>query len=168
MDRLLGTSNFDWCIRTIYSTKWKIVPMHFCSAAILTTLLKVMSLLEEDIRGDSIENGWGNLRYVSCCNACPITLKPYTQASMLVATPAAKLRLIESCRLVVEKHQSIIDRGTMDIFSGRPIQVYVASLSAKPILFTKDMVVKYASIALDYIVPPRAEKSNLKRKKKVF
>lgn len=54
VDQLVGTSYIDRFIRGIFPTGWKIVPIHFSPVAILTALQGVMSLLEEDIRNDTM------------------------------------------------------------------------------------------------------------------
>lgn len=66
---------------------------------------------------------------------------------------------------MVEKHQSLIAQRFMDMFQERDFQVYVENLPAKPILFTKNMVVAYASVASDYIFHPREGEPSLERQK---
>lgn len=51
----------------------------------------------------------------------------------------------------------------MDIFPGGPFQRDKANFLAKRILFTKSMVVVYASIAPDYIVRRLEKEPNPKR-----
>lgn len=74
----------------------------------------------------------------------------------------AVLSFVESRSDVVEKHQSMIARGSMHIFPGLPYDVYVANLSARPILFTRNLDAMYASIAADYAVGPQGEESDFK------
>lgn len=59
----------------------------------------------------------------------------------------------------------MIAQDKMDIFPGWKIQVYVANLSAKPILIAKNMIFIYVSKALDYIACPWGKEQSPKRKK---
>lgn len=68
-----------------------------------------------------------------------------------IPSPAFGLSLIASSSEMVEKNQSIIAWGPMDIFAGRPFEGSVADLSAKWIFFTNNMVLVYACKAPDYI-----------------
>lgn len=45
----------------------------------------------------------------------------------------------------------------MDTFLERILEVYIANLSANPILFNKTLVIAYVSKAPDYIVHPGGE-----------
>lgn len=64
-------------------------------------------------------------------------------------SPTAGLLLIESHTNEVKKHQSMIDQGTMNMFLGRMLQVYVANLAAKTIFFPVSIFVAYAKKARD-------------------
>lgn len=67
----------------------------------------------------------------------PIAVLLCTHASVAVISLAAGISLIESSSNKVEKHKLMISWGTMDIFPRRTFEMYVANLSAKPILFKK-------------------------------
>lgn len=109
-----------------------------------------------------IAYGLGNLRYFPCVLGRPVTAHPFTQAPTTVPSPAAGLSMIESHGDMVEKHQSMIARRTMDLFPAQPSQCDEAYPCKKPILFTKNMFIAYASIVADYIVRPEGEESNPK------
>lgn len=55
---------------------------------------------------------------------------------------------------MLEKHQSMTTRGTMDILPKLTFKTYEAHLLAKKILLTQTMVVAYLSIAPYYTVCP--------------
>lgn len=74
LDQLLGRSYKDQYIRDIFPTELEIVQWHSCPAAILTSLLKVVSVLEKDVRVDVITYGSGNLRYFPWSIVRPITV----------------------------------------------------------------------------------------------
>lgn len=80
----------------------------------------------------------------------PRIVQLYILCSFTVSYPATWLSLILLCSDVVEKHQLMIAWGIIDISTGQPYQVYVANLSARPILFAENMGLAYASKALDY------------------
>lgn len=51
---LYGTSDIDWCICVIHPAEQKVVQIKLHPVAILSSPLKVMSLLEEDVKIDTI------------------------------------------------------------------------------------------------------------------
>lgn len=67
---------------------------------------------------------------------------------------------------MIERHQSMLACGTMDFILGRLIKIHIASLSAKLVLLTKNMVVVYASKPPYYILRSRREESDSRRRKK--
>lgn len=84
------------------------------------------------------------------------------KAQTTVGPAAAGLSLIESSRDMLEKHALVIGQGTMDIFSGGPLDDYVANLSGKPIFFNKNMIVTYVTIDTYYIARPQRKNQNPK------
>lgn len=62
----------------------------------------------------------------------------------MVSSESARLSLIEYCKDLVERHKSMIGLDTMDMYSGRPFEVYIANLSAEWNFFTQHMVGAYA------------------------
>lgn len=127
-----------------------------------------MSLFENDARNDIIVYGSKRLRYFPCHVARPLAVQPYTQARTTVTSPAAGLLMKESSRDKVEMYQSMITQGAMDTFQGRLFQIHVANLSAKRVIFIKNMTVRYASIAPDYNLRPQKEGPNPKRQKRLL
>lgn len=89
MDLKLWTSYIFQCICGILPAEQKVVPMHSCPVAILTSLLKVMLFFKENVRHDAIAYGLRNLGYFSYHVAHPAKIQPYTKLSIMVAIPAA-------------------------------------------------------------------------------
>lgn len=130
MDLLCGKSCIEQCIYGLFPAKPKVVALYCRPVAILSFLPKFISVLEEGVPDDAIAYGPGNLKNLPCRMVRPTTVQPFTKASATVASLAAGLSLIESPTELVEKYQSKIAQGWMDIFPGLPLEVYVANFSA--------------------------------------
>lgn len=132
------------------------------------SLQKVVSLggrTSETIRSRKVRET--QLNFSVACRA----IKKYGRtcsASLRFTLQVLGLSNIETWRNTLGKHQSIIARGMIDRFPGRPFEVYIDSLSASPILFTKNMGMMYASKAPDYIGHPRRRKTNFGQPKKFW
>lgn len=110
--------------------------------------------------------GSETLRYSPCLVGNPKEVQQCTQAPIMVTSTAALQSSIEPDRNMAEQHQWLVAPGTMDFFPGRFFEVFVADLSAKLILLTKNMVVANASIALDYTGRPLGKRENRRDKRK--
>lgn len=65
-----------------------------------------------------------------------------------------------------EKRQSMVFHGRVEIFPWRHFVSYIVNLSAKPTLFTRNMLFGYTSKYWDYILHPRGEEPNPEQQKK--
>lgn len=124
---IFWTTYIDQCIRGIFPSERKVVLVHGRPMAILTSLLKAVSLLE-DVQNYAIAYGSEILGYFPCRVAHPITVQQNTQASNTETCSVAGLLLIESPSDMVENHGSKIAWETMDMFSGRPLQIHEANI----------------------------------------
>lgn len=97
---------------------------------------------------------------------CPTKVQPYTQCSFMVTSPTARLSMNDCRRHVTQKRQSKISWRAINFFLEWLFEVYLESLLASPILFTKNMVVAYACRARNYIVHPCREVQNSGQRKK--
>lgn len=109
-----------------------------------------MSFLHEDVGDDGIAYGSGNQEYFPCLLVCLITEIPFTNAPIRVGSQTTVLSLIDWRSDVVEKHQSIIAPGTMDMFLGPSFQGNLANFFGK-------WIIANASIGPHYIVRPQKE-----------
>lgn len=167
VDLPLRTSINDRCIRGVFPKEWKVVPILSCHLAILMHTPKAMSIVvEKYIQDDGYVASSKHLKIFVSRLKRSKTVPPHTHCSNMVTFLASGSSLIKSRRDMVEKHQSTIAQGTMDIFPGPRFEVYIANLSLSPILFTKNMVVLYASKAPEYILCTSRKKPDFGHPKK--
>lgn len=87
-------------------------------------LLKVTSLPGKEVQHDAKAYASGYLRCFPFRLASSILVQSFTQALTTVISPGAGQSLKDFCRNVMERQQSMIAQGVMDIFSGQPFQIY--------------------------------------------
>lgn len=110
-------SFIKWSIHDIFSTDQKVVSIHSWTMAILTDFPNFMSvLMGKNIWEDTNVPGSGNPKVFHFSIMCPTSVPWDMLCSITGAFSASMLSVIEPCRDVGEKQQSMIARKRMDSF----------------------------------------------------
>lgn len=159
VDVLLGTSLNDRCTYGIFPTVRKVVPICSRPVAVINSLPKVSFLFSDitDFEDAYADNDVQAQQGLPCRVKCAVTVPPSTQVTLSAKLNAAGLLKIEPCDDVVERHQTMVARGTMVFMPGRPFNIFVVSLSGNPVHIPKRMAVAYTAALPEFIVHPRGD-----------
>lgn len=133
IDVLHRLSFINKCIRGIFSTERKGVPVYSLPVATISTLPRVTSLLSnmEHPTVACAFNEKAKRETLPCRVASSVTVPPSTQVAISVKSEAAGLAMIKPNDDVTERHQTKVARGTKDIMLGPPFHVNVANMSGQ-------------------------------------
>lgn len=148
VDTLLGTSFIDPCIRGLFKSERKIVPVLSGPVAIIswTRLISYIFAYSTVLELSTTHKTDKELEELYLCHISPqISIPACMQAVILVSGQRPCTLLMEIHRNVVERQCSMTARDVMGIMTSRAFYVFIANMMARPVNLPKFMIVSPAS-----------------------